>query len=131
MVSNKIRVEKQGVAAIVGFFFHRPNHLVMGNYSIKTNDLSRIGYTNDIARSIAITLVNRQLRHLPKPEVLQLLMDLQQDPEAFLPHPVLSTLAQKFITKVKAKAFNTYDLLPQPRPLSIYGGKGIEGLAKR
>jgi len=103
----------------------------MGNQSIKAKDLSRIGYVNDVARSIAITLANRQLKHIPKSDVLQLLVDLQQELEAFLDHPILSPLAETFVTKIEEAAFSLHDLLPQAQPLKIYGGKDIEGLTKR
>ncbi|MES2731223.1 MAG: RtcB family protein [Bacteroidota bacterium] len=103
----------------------------MGKYNIKAKDLSKIGYDNDASRSIAITLVGRQLKHIPKEEVIQLLVDLKQDPETFLHHPILSPLAQTFVKKIEEQVFSTHALLTEPRKLKIYGGKDIEGLAKR
>lgn len=103
----------------------------MGKHTLKTKDLNKIGYDNNVSRSVAITLVNRELKHVPKQEVIQLLVDLKAEPSAFLQHPVLSSLAQTFITTIEEQHFSAFDLLPEPRQLKIYGGKNIEGLAKR
>jgi tRNA-splicing ligase RtcB (3'-phosphate/5'-hydroxy nucleic acid ligase) len=103
----------------------------MGHSIIKAKDLSKIGYANDVARSIAITLANRKLKHVAKQEILQLLTDLLQEPTAFLHHPILAPLAQTFVNQVEESRFSSHHLLPQAQPLKIYGGKDIEGLAKR
>jgi tRNA-splicing ligase RtcB len=103
----------------------------MGKHTIKAKDLGKIGYDNDISRSIAITLVNRQLKHVPKAEVMQLLVDVMQAPEAFLHDPVLASLAQTFIHTIEEVSFSTNQLLSTPQKLKIYGSKEIEGIAKR
>jgi len=103
----------------------------MGKFIIKTKDLSKIGYTDNVSRSVAITLTNRYLKHLPKQEVMQLLAELKENPEKFLDDPALAKLAQTFIEEVAEDDFTTYSLLPESLPFKIYGGKEIEGVAKR
>jgi tRNA-splicing ligase RtcB (3'-phosphate/5'-hydroxy nucleic acid ligase) len=103
----------------------------MGKHNIKAKDLSKIGYDNNVSRSIAITLAARQLKHIEKQEVLRMLTDLKDSPESFIEDPVLSPLAQTFIIKEKEQTFTTYELRQETQAIKIYGGKEIEGLAKR
>ena len=103
----------------------------MGKYIIKTKDLSKIGYIENVSRSLAITLANRHLRHLQKNEVLALLTNLREEPHKYIDDVFLSTLAQSFITKEEERNFTSYDLLEESKPLKVYGAKEIEGLAKR
>jgi tRNA-splicing ligase RtcB (3'-phosphate/5'-hydroxy nucleic acid ligase) len=103
----------------------------MGKFIIKTKDLSKIGYTDNVSRSVAITLVNRYLKHLPKQEVLQILIGLKENPEEFLGDPALAPLAQTFIIETQEHNFTSHELLPESLPFKIYGGKEIEGVAKR
>lgn len=103
----------------------------MGKYTIKTKDLSKAGYTDNVSRSVAITLVNRYLKHMPKEAVLRLLVELKNNPEVFLDDPALAPLAQTFIEVVEEHNFTSYALLPESKPYKIYGGKEIEGIAKR
>jgi tRNA-splicing ligase RtcB len=63
--------------------------------------------------------------------VLELLSKLKQEPELYIDHPVLAPLAQTFVTKIKEQNFTTYDLLQEAKYLKIYGGKEIDGNAKR
>jgi tRNA-splicing ligase RtcB len=103
----------------------------MGKYTIKTKDLSKIGYTNDVTRSVAITIVTRYFKHISKEEVLDMLVELKNNPENYLQHEVLAPLANKFINKIKDVKFTTHELLLESKSFQIYGSKEIEGIAKR
>ena len=103
----------------------------MSKTIIRTKDLSKIGYTNDVSRSMAITLANRYLKHYPKNEVVEVLARLMQNPQEFLQDDALAPLAKIFITEVEEKNFTSHDLLSESMPYKIYGGKEIEGIAKR
>lgn len=103
----------------------------MGKHTIKTKDLSKIGYDNDVTRSMAITIVTRHFKHSPKEEVLRLLMELKDNPNDFLQHEALAPLANKFTAKTDELSFTSHDLLEESKNFQIYGGKEIEGLAKR
>lgn len=103
----------------------------MGKHTIKTKDLSKIGYHNDVTRSMAIAIVARHFKHSPKEEVLQLLSDLKDNPQDFLQHEVWAPLANKFIPTINELSFTIHDLAPESKSFQIYGGREIEGLAKR
>ena len=103
----------------------------MGNYSIKGKDLSKIGFVNDVSRSMAIMVASRHFKHTPKNELLQLLLAVKENPESFLQHETLGPLAQTFITRTIVKNFETYHLNPESEIFKIYGGKHIDGAAKR
>lgn len=101
----------------------------MGN--LKTKELSKIGYNNDQARSLAITTINRHFKHHGKAEILALLQEIRTTPEAFLNDEVLGKIANVFSDAVKPLQFQTFQLLEQTGQLKIYGGKTIEHGAKQ
>jgi len=103
----------------------------MGKYIIKTKDLSKIGYTDNVSRSIAITIVNRYFKHLTKEEVFEILLEVKEDPSSYLQDEALASLARTFIQEEKENQFKSYELLHEAKPCKIYGGKEIEGTAKR
>src|SRR5690606_11894503 len=101
------------------------------SHNIKGKDLSKIGFVNDVSRSIAIMVAARHFKHVPKNEVLQLLIQVKEDPEAYLQHETLAQLAQTFVTKIEKQTFETFELKPEGGPVKIYGDKNIEGSAKQ
>lgn len=102
----------------------------MGN-SLRTKDLSKIGYTNDKARSLAINIFNKHYKHQSKQEQMGLLKAIIQDPELYLDDEISGKIAAVFADKPENAKFKSYDLLSDAVPLKTYGGKDIEGLAKR
>lgn len=103
----------------------------MGLHYIKGKDLSKIGFENHVSRSLAIMVAARHFKHTPKNEVLQLLLEVKENPAAFANHETLGQLAQAFITRREIQTFDTFHLNPEPGRLKVYGGKHIEGTAKR
>jgi tRNA-splicing ligase RtcB len=103
----------------------------MGKHNIKTKELSKIGYHNDVSRSIAVTIIKRHFKHIPKEEVLSMLAALKDKPQDFLQHEILAPLANTFMETAEVNNFTSHDLLPESIPFQIYGGKEIEGQAKR
>lgn len=51
---------------------------------IRPKDLSKIGYTNNIARSLAINIINKHCKHNTKQQILVTLYDLLQYPDKYL-----------------------------------------------
>ena len=102
----------------------------MGN-SLRTKDLSKIGYTNDKARSLAINIFNKHFKHQSKQEQLHLLKRIIDDPVLFLDDEITGKIAGVFVGRPDEVLFKSFDLLTEPIPLKTYGGKDIEGLAKR
>jgi tRNA-splicing ligase RtcB (3'-phosphate/5'-hydroxy nucleic acid ligase) len=103
----------------------------MGKQSIKSKDLSKIGYRNDVSRSIAITVAAKHYKHTPKDEVLQLFETVMHHPERYKDDPILAPLANTFISKTKTVLFEAFALAPEAGPFKTWGGQNIEGLAKR
>lgn len=98
---------------------------------IRTKDLSKIGYTNNVARSKAINIINRHCKHDSKEAILSLLSDLLEYPEKYKDNDVWRQLAEHFSPAVEEKNFTTYDLADEPGVFRIYGKKYIDPLARQ
>ncbi|HEY4150091.1 MAG TPA: RtcB family protein [Chitinophagaceae bacterium] len=98
---------------------------------IKTKELSKIGYTDDRARSLVINIVSRHFKHHSKAEVLTLLDDIKNNPQAYLHDELVGKIAETFIDEEEACHFKSFSLLEQTGQLKIYGGKEIEHSAKK
>src|SRR5471030_1158583 len=101
----------------------------MGN--LRTKDLSKIGYHNDQLRSLVIGIASKNYKHHSKQQLLDLLVDIKNAPEAFLDDELAGKIAAKIIGNVDGPAFKTYTLLDEPVYYKTYGGKGIESSAKK
>ena len=101
----------------------------MGN--LRTKDLSKIGYNNDQLRSLVIGIVSKNFKHYTAPQLLDLLVNIENNPEAFLGNELTSKIAEKIIGKTKARLFKTFELRDEPVFCKTYGGKGIEASAKK
>jgi tRNA-splicing ligase RtcB len=101
----------------------------MGN--LRTKDLSKIGYHNDQLRSLVIGIASKNFKHHSKQQLLDLLVNIKNDPEAFLDDELTSKIAEKIIGKTDAPLFKTFELRDEPVYCKTYGGKGIEQSAKK
>lgn len=101
----------------------------MGN--LRTKDLSKIGYLNDQLRSLVIGIAAKNFKHYSKERLLDLLVNIKNDPEAFLDNELTVKIAEKVIGKTDAPSFKTFDLRDEPVFCKTYGGKGIEASAKK
>jgi len=98
---------------------------------IRPKELSKIGYTNNVARSLAINIISKHCKHDTKEQILMTLSDLLQYPDKYKESEVWSKLAEHFSPNIIDKKFTVYDLLDEPLPFKTYGGKFIESLAKQ
>ncbi|PWK71467.1 tRNA-splicing ligase RtcB [Mucilaginibacter oryzae] len=101
----------------------------MGN--LRTKDLSKIGYHNDQLRSLVIGIASKNFKHYSKQQLLDLLVEIKNNPEAFLDNELTAKIAQKVIGKTDGPAFKAYELRDEPVFCKTYGGKGIETSAKK
>lgn len=101
----------------------------MGN--LRTKDLSKIGYHNDQLRSLVIGLAAKNFKHHSKQELLDLLVNIMHNPEAFLDNELTGKIAEKIIGKVKSVSFQAYELRNEPVFCKTYGAKQIESAAKK
>lgn len=99
--------------------------------NIRLKELSKIGYTNSVARSLAINIISKYCKHDTKEQVLSILSDLLQYPDKYKESEIWGKLAKHFSPIIENKQFTIYDLLDEPLPYKTYGGKFIDSLAKQ
>jgi len=109
--------------------FIKCNKYPMGN--LRTKDLSKIGYHNNQLRSLVIGIASKNFKHHSKQQLLHLLVDIKNNPEAFLGNELTAKIAEKVIGKVEGPLFKTFALTDGLVNCKTYGGKGIEPSAKR
>ena len=98
----------------------------MGN--IKPKELSKLGYTENVARSLAIELIAKHCKHHSQEEIIRLLQDIIQSPEEYKQDAVWGRLAE-ILSPTKAE-LKTYELREEPLPYIIYGSDQIDKFAK-
>ncbi|HMI62152.1 MAG TPA: RtcB family protein, partial [Puia sp.] len=99
--------------------------------TLKAKDLSKIGYTNDQARSLVINTVSKHYKHHSREELITLLIDIRTHPETYLNDEKAGKIAATFLDIGKEEHFNVFSLSEEPGPLKIIGGKEIESSAKQ
>ena len=98
---------------------------------IRLKELSKLGYTDNVARSLAINIISKHCKHSTKNEITSILTDLLEYPENYKDNEVWGKLAGHFAPTTYEKKFAVYNLADQPLPFKTYGGKFIESLAKQ
>lgn len=98
---------------------------------IRTKDLSKIGYTNNIARSLAINITAKNCKHDTKEQILDRLTDIVNNPESYKESEIWRSLAEHFSPTAITKSFKVYDLAEEPLMYKTYGTKFIETIAKQ
>jgi tRNA-splicing ligase RtcB len=89
----------------------------MGN--LRTKDLSKIGYHNDQLRSLVIGIAAKNFKHYSKEQLLDLLVAIKDNPEAFLHDEMTSNLKPSSCGRsryiVKYTAARVLNNLPKSR----------------
>jgi len=98
---------------------------------LKTKELSKIGYTNDKARSLVINIISKHYKHHTKTEIIDLLTLILKQPEDYIQDEIVGKIAETLMNRPKQLNFNTYTLLQETGRLKIYGGKEIDHGAKK
>lgn len=98
---------------------------------IKLKELSKLGYTNNVARSLAINIISKNCKHDSKEYIISVLSDLIENPEKYKGDGIWGKLAEHFAPTTVDKQFTVYNLLDTPLAYKTYGGKFIESLAKQ
>ncbi|MDR2038568.1 MAG: RtcB family protein [Bacteroidales bacterium] len=101
------------------------------NLSIRTKDLSKIGYTDNVARSIATIAINKHCKRRIKQEVLAELADVIQNPSGYHGHTVWGRLAEHFCPQEEQETYTCYDLRESSQSFKCYGGKYIDQPARQ
>ena len=98
----------------------------MGN--IKPKELSKLGYADNVARSLAIELVAKHCKHHNQEEIIRLLQDIIVSPEKYKQDTLWGRLAET-LSPTKAKVI-TYELRDNPLSYSVYGADHIDELSR-
>lgn len=98
---------------------------------LKAKDLSKIGYTNDQARSLVINIISKHFKHHSKEELITLLIDVRTHPEVYIQDEKIGKIAAAFMDIEEDRPFKVFDLSAAPAPLKIVGGKEIGSSAKK
>lgn len=99
--------------------------------NIKTKELSKIGYTQDKARSLIINLVAKHCKHHSKEALLDLLIAIRETPEDFLTDEIWKPVAETFVDKPIRIDYQSYALMQETGLLKMYGSKEIDQSAKK
>jgi tRNA-splicing ligase RtcB len=97
----------------------------MGN--IKPKELNRLGYTDNIARSMVTEIVAKHCKHKSEKEIIATLQDLQKHPESYKEDNVWRKVAE--ILSPSKIEVSTYELHATPLPYATYGQENIDQLA--
>ena len=99
----------------------------MGN--IKPKELSKLGYTDNVARSLAIELVAKHCKHYTQEEIIHLLHSIRQHPEQYKKDSIWGRLAEA-LSPTKTTV-TTYEINDTPIPYYMYGAENIDELSKK
>ncbi|GHV58193.1 hypothetical protein FACS1894182_09360 [Bacteroidia bacterium] len=99
--------------------------------NIRLKELSKLGYTNNVARSLIVNIVSKHCKHATKEQVLQTLEQILETPQNFIEDGVWGKLANHFCPQETTKAFAVYELRERALAFKTYGGKYIESGAKQ
>ena len=98
----------------------------MKSISIKPKELTNIGCTDNIARSLVSVAINQQCKHRNKDEVLAELADVIQNPSNYAGHVVWGRVSEHYCPQIKQPEFTCYQLHEKPLYFKNYGGKEVE-----
>ena len=99
----------------------------MGN--IKPKELSKLGYTDNVAKSLATELVAKHCKHNTQEEIINLLQDIHQHPDQYKKDSTWGRLAE-VLSPTKA-TIATYEIFDTPIHYCIYGDDNIDELSKK
>lgn len=98
---------------------------------LKIKELSKIGYTNDKARSLVINIISKHFKHHTKAEIIDLLINILKQPEDYINDEITGKIAATFMDQPKQVTYKAYSLLQETGQLKIYGSKEIDHGAKK
>ena len=98
---------------------------------IRLKELSKIGYTNNVARSLAVNIINKHCKYDSKEQIMAILENLLKNPEHYKQNDIWYKLAEYFLPVIVDRQFDTYELSDEPVVYKTYGSKFIDTLAKQ
>lgn len=99
----------------------------MGKQKLTNKDLTVISFSSDVARSLALNIMNRHFKHTSNEDKLELIAHVLEQPEQYIDHATLGILAMKLASKTKVdEPFLVYALEDEPRHFDVFGHQHIE-----
>jgi tRNA-splicing ligase RtcB len=99
----------------------------MGKQKLNIKDLTVINFPSDVARSLALNIMNRHFKHTTNEEKIKLIKTVLEQPASYLIHDTLGILAQKLVSKtIGSESAKVYLLEDEPKHFDIFGNKHIE-----
>jgi tRNA-splicing ligase RtcB (3'-phosphate/5'-hydroxy nucleic acid ligase) len=99
----------------------------MGKQKLNIKDLTAVDFPSDVARSLALNIMNRHFKHTPNEEKLKFINHVLEQPELYVDHTTLGILALKLVSKTRRpESFNVYQLNNEPKHFDVFGNKHIE-----
>jgi len=99
----------------------------MGN--LKTKQLDNIGYNTDKQKSMAINTIAKYFKHRNTNDIIALLADIRNHPEAYIHDPAMQKIAGLFMDDTVKQTVNSFELTQHTLPFKIYGEAHIEASA--
>ena len=109
--------------------YESSRRIIMGKHKITNRELHGIEFPSDVAKSLALTILNRHYKHTPNEEKTSMIKEILANPERYDDHPLLCTLVQKLIGKKRDETFIAYELENKPKAFNVVGIKHIEDAA--
>jgi len=97
----------------------------MGRNRMKGKHLRKVDFPSDIAKSVAIDCMTKHYKHVSLEEKLEILKNVLLDPEHYVDHAHLNTLARAIVGKPKLKTDYEVHMLRNNGHFSIYGQRHI------
>lgn len=94
---------------------------------IKPKELSELGYTDNVARSIATEIISKSYKHETREEIVRILQDIRSNPDNYKGNPVWGKLAE--VLSPSMMLSNSYELNNSPLPYTIFGADNIDSFA--
>src|SRR6187549_1547 len=98
----------------------------MSKQKLNIKDLAVIRFPSDVARSLALNIMNRSFKHTPNEDKLKLMTRVLEQPELYVNHATLGILATKLVSQTVEESFTVYELEDKPMHFDVFGNKHIE-----
>ncbi len=99
--------------------------------NIQLKELSKLGYIDNVSRSLAINIISKHCKHDTKENVIRTLEQILENPQPFIHDEIWGKLANHFCPQEQIKSFSVYELKDHALAFKIYGGKYIETIARQ
>lgn len=103
--------------------------IIMGKHKITNKELAAIEFPSDVAKSLALIILNRHFKHTPNEDKISMIEDVLANPAPCQDHPLLGALVQKLMAKKGDNTFIAYELEIEPKAFNVVGIKHIEDAA--